>query len=194
MIDIIAKYDNIMPYIHLPLQSGSDNILKLMGRRYTKESYLELFHKIKDKVPNVSISTDIIVGFPGETEEDFQDTLSLVEECKFDNAFTFIYSPRENTPAAKLEDNIPLEEKEQRLYRLNEIVNQYFLENNQKWIGKIVPVLVEGKNTNGKDGLYGYTDTNKLINFNGCEALTGKIVSVKVLEAKTWSLDGELCE
>lgn len=194
MIEVIAEYPNIMPSVHLPVQSGSSRVLKIMGRRYTKESYLELFHKIKDTIPNVSVSTDIIVGFPGETEEDFQDTLSLAEECRFDNAFTFIYSPRENTPAAKLEDNVTLEEKEQRLYRLNEVVNKYFLENNQKLIGSIVPVLVEGKNTNGKDGLYGYTDTNKLINFSGNENLTGKIVSVKVTDAKTWSLDGEICE
>jgi len=164
MIEVIAKYPNIMPSVHLPVQAGSSRILKIMGRRYTKESYLELFHKIKDTIPNVSISTDIIVGFPGETEEDFKDTLELVEECKFDNAFTFIYSPRENTPASKLEDNVTLKEKEERLHRLNEIVNKYFLENNQKLIDKVVPVLVEGKNTNGKEGLYGYTDTNKLIN------------------------------
>lgn len=194
MIEVIAKYPNIMPSIHLPVQSGSSRILKLMGRRYTKESYLELFHKIKNTIPNVSISTDIIVGFPGETEEDFLETMSLVEECKFDNAFTFIYSPRENTPASKLNDNVSLEEKEKRLYRLNEVVNKYFLENNQKLVDKIVPVLVEGKNTNGKDGLYGYTDTNKLINFDGCEQYCGKIINVKVTGAKTWSLDGEICE
>ncbi len=194
MIEVIAKYPNIMPSVHLPVQSGSSRILKLMGRRYTKESYLELFHKIKDRIPNVSVSTDIIVGFPGETEDDFEETLSLAEECKFDNAFTFIYSPRENTPASRLEDSVSLEEKEKRLYRLNEIVNRYFLENNQKWIGKVVPVLVEGKNTNGKDGLYGYTDTNKLINFIGNPSLAGKIVSVKVTDAKTWSLDGEIYE
>ena len=194
MIEVIAKYPNIMPSVHLPVQSGSSRILKLMGRRYTKESYLHLFHKIKDTIPNVSISTDIIVGFPGETEEDFMETLSLANECKFDNAFTFIYSPRENTPAAKLEDNVSLEEKEERLHRLNEVVNKYFLENNKKLVGNIVPVLVEGKNTNGREGLYGYTDTNKLINFEGDEVLTGKIVSIKVTDAKTWSLDGEICE
>lgn len=194
MIEVIAKYPNIMPSIHLPVQSGSSRVLKIMGRRYTKDSYLELFHKIKDTIPNVSISTDIIVGFPGETEEDFEETLSLANECQFDNAFTFIYSPRENTPAAKLDDNITLEEKEKRLYRLNEVVNKYFLENNKKLVGSIVPVLVEGKNTNGKEGLYGYTDTNKLINFDGCDNLTGKIINVKVTYAKTWSLDGEIVE
>ena len=194
MIEVIAKYPNIMPSVHLPVQAGSDRVLKLMGRRYTKESYLELFHKIKDTIPNVSISTDIIVGFPNETEEDFKETLSLVEECKYDNAFTFIYSPRENTPASKLVDNVSLEEKEERLQRLNEVVNKYFLENNQKLIGKTVPVLVEGINTNGKDGLYGYTDTFKLINFDGDKSLTGKIINIKVTDAKTWSLDGEIDE
>ena len=194
MIEVIAKYPNIMPSIHLPVQSGSSRILKLMGRRYTKESYLQLFHKIKETIPNVSISTDIIVGFPGETEEDFLETLSLAEECKYDNAFTFIYSPRENTPAAKLEDNVTLEEKEERLHKLNKVVNKYFLENNEKLVGKTVKVLVEGNNTNGKDGMYGYTDTNKLINFEGCNNLTGKIIDIKVTSAKTWSLDGEINE
>ena len=194
MIEVIAKYPNIMPSVHLPVQAGSNRILKLMGRRYTKESYLELFNKIRNNIPNVSISTDIIVGFPGETEEDFKETLSLAEECKYDNAFTFIYSPRENTPAAKFEDNVTLEEKEDRLHRLNEVVNKYFLANNEKLVGKTVEVLVEGKNTNGKDGLYGYTDTNKLINFDGDESLEGKIIKVKVTSAKTWSLDGEIDE
>ena len=194
MIEVIAKYPNIMPSVHLPVQSGSSRILKLMGRRYTKESYLELFHKIKNTIPNVSISTDIIVGFPGETEEDFNETLTLALECKYDNAFTFIYSPRENTPAAKFKDDVSLEEKERRLYKLNEIVNKYFLENNEKLVGKVVKVLVEGKNTNGKDGMYGYTDTNKLINFDGCENLAGKIIDIKVTGAKTWSLDGEINE
>ena len=194
MIEVIAKYDNIMPSIHLPVQAGSDRILKLMGRRYTKESYLELFNKIKDTIPNVAVSTDIIVGFPGETEEDFKETLDLAEKCKYDNAFTFIYSPRENTPAAKFEDNVSLEEKEDRLHRLNEVVHKYFLENNKKLLGKTVKVLVDGKNTNGKDGLFGYTDTNKLVNINGSDNLIGKIIDVRITDAKTWSLDGETNE
>ena len=194
MIEVIAKYPNIMKSIHLPVQSGSSRILRKMGRRYTKESYLELFDKIKETVPNVSISTDIIVGFPGEEEEDFQETLDLVRHCKFDNAFTFIYSPRENTPASRLTDNTPLEVKEKRLQELNQLVNQYFLENNQKKVGSIEKVLVEGKNENGKTDLYGYTETNKLINFNGSSDAIGKIIDVKVTDAKTWSLDGEICE
>ena len=144
MIEVIGKYSNIMPSVHLPVQSGSSRILKLMGRRYTKESYLELFNKIKKTVPGVSISTDIIVGFPGETEEDFQETLDLVRTCKYDNAFTFVFSKREGTPACRLEDPVPLKEKEERLQRLNEVVNHYFLENNKALVGKDVEVLVEG--------------------------------------------------
>ena len=130
MIDVIAKYDNIMPFIHLPVQSGDSDILKIMGRRYTREQYLTLFHKIEERIPNCAISTDIIVGFPNESEEQFQNTLSLVDECKFDNAFTFIYSPREGTPAARMEDNIPMEVKQRRLQELNEKWNHYAKEKN----------------------------------------------------------------
>ncbi len=191
MIDVIAKYKNIMPSIHLPIQSGSNKILKLMGRRYTQESYLDLFNKIKEKIPNVSISTDIIVGFPNETEEDFRKTLEVVEYCKFDNAFTFIYSPRENTPAAKLKDIVTQEEKEERLQRLNTIVNKYFLEKNKKLVGKEVLVLTEGV-SDKKNMYYGYTDTNKLINFTGKNISRGDIVTVKIDDAKTWSLDGHV--
>ena len=191
MIDVISKCENVMPYVHLPVQSGSSRILKLMGRRYTKESYLELFDKIRERVPRVSISTDIIVGFPGESEEDFLDTLDLVEHCKYDNAFTFIYSPRENTAAAKLKDQVEDSVKEERLQRLNSVVNKYFLENNQKLVGEEFSVLVEGLSSK-KDELFGYTDTFKLINFKGDSSLIGEIVKVKVVEAKTWSLDGEI--
>ena len=194
MVEVIGRYDNIMPSVHLPVQSGSSKILKLMGRRYTRESYLELFKKIKDTVPNVSISTDIIVGFPGESEEDFLETLSLAEECKYDNAFTFIFSKREGTPACLLKDEGSEEEKEERLQRLNKVVNKYFLENNKKLLERVVPVLVEG-NSEKKDMYYGYTDTNKLINFTAKrEVEVGEIVNVKVTQAKTWSLDGELVE
>ncbi len=194
MIDIIAKYENIMPYVHLPLQSGSDTILKLMGRRYTKEEYIYLFQLIKRKVKNVSITTDIIVGFPNESEEDFLDTLDVVNTCKFDSAFTFIYSPREGTPASKIKDNISLEVKEERLQRLNKLVNQYSLENNKKLVGNVVPVLIQGINEKDKNKLYGYTDTMKLINIIGSKDLIGKIVPVKVNDAKSFSLDGEVQE
>ena len=190
MIDIIAKYPNIMPSIHLPVQSGNTNILKLMGRRYTKEEYLTLFNKLKDKIKNVSISTDIIVGFPNETKEQFEDTIDLVNKCKFDLAYTFIFSKRVGTPAEKMKDEITLEEKEQRLYRLNDLINKYALENNKKLENKIVKVLVEAPSD--KEGyLMGYTDTNKLVNLKGPETILGQIVNVKINEAKTWSLNGE---
>ena len=191
MIEVIGKYPNIMPSVHLPVQSGSDRILKLMGRRYTKESYLELFNKIKNTVPGVTISTDIIVGFPGETEEDFLETLDLVNKCRYDNAFTFIFSARRGTPACKIPDNTTLKEKEDRLQRLNEVVNKYFLENNKKLEGSILPVLVEGTSSK-KNMYYGYSDTNKLINFTSEDKVSiGDIVNVKISSAKTWSLDGE---
>ncbi|MBQ8534198.1 MAG: tRNA (N6-isopentenyl adenosine(37)-C2)-methylthiotransferase MiaB [Bacilli bacterium] len=192
MIEVIAKYPNVMPSVHLPVQSGSSRILKLMGRRYTRESYLELFDKIKNTVRGVSISTDIIVGFPGETEDDFNETMSLVEHCKYDNAFTFIFSERQGTPACKLKDNTTLKEKEERLYKLNEVVNKYFLENNKKLENTVVKVLVEGTSEK-KDMYYGYSETNKLINFKADREITaGEIVDVKITSAKTWSLDGEL--
>ncbi len=189
MIDVIAKYDNIMPSVHLPVQSGSSRILKLMGRKYTKEEYITLFDKLR-KIPNMAISTDIIVGFPGETEEDFNETLELCEYCKYDNAFTFIFSPREGTPASKIKDNTTLEEKEQRLYKLNELVNKYFLESNKKYVGKTVKVLVEGESE--KEGmLFGYSPQNKLVNFYAEKEDIGKIIDVEIEDAKTWSLDGK---
>mgnify|MGYP001625253938 FL=1 len=191
MIDVIAKYDNIMPYIHLPIQSGSSRILKLMGRRYTKEEYILLFNKIKNKVPNVAISTDIIVGFPGETEEDFKDTLEVVDKLKYDLAYTFIFSKRIGTPAYNMEDKVSMEEKKERLARLNELVNKYANLNNMKYKDKVVEVLIEG--VSEKEGyLMGYTDTMKLVNVKCDESYLGKIVKVKITDVKTWSLDGEL--
>ena len=193
MIDIIAKYDNIMPYIHLPLQSGSDRILKLMGRRYTKEKYLQLFNKIKTRVPNCSITTDIIVAFPGETEEDFKDTLDVVNKCKYDSAFTFIYSPRVGTPASLMKNDLTEEEKNRRLYELNEVVNKYANEANQKYMGKVVKVLLESPSE--KEGrLMGYTDTMKLVNVDADSSYLGKIVDVEITDVKTWSLDGKIIE
>ena len=192
MIEIIGKYPNIMPYIHLPLQSGSNRILKLMARRYTKESYLELVEKLRKNIPNISLTTDIIVGFPNETREDFEETLEVVNACKYDSAFTFIFSPREGTPAAKMIDNVSLEEKRDRLHELNELVNKYSLENNQKYLNKIVPVLIEGYSEKDKNMLMGYTDTMKLVNVKGDSSNIGKIVDVKITEIKTFSMDGEI--
>ena len=191
MIEVIKKYPNIMPYIHLPLQSGSNRILKLMGRRYTKESYLNLYNKLKKAMPNCSITTDIIVGFPTETEEDFNETLDVVNKCKFDSAFTFIFSARVGTPAAKMKDDTPLKIKEQRLYKLNELINKYALERNKEYLNKTVPVLLEGVSEKNEDLLMGYTDTMKLVNVKAPKKMLGLVASVKITDVKTWSLDGE---
>lgn len=191
MIEVISKCENIMPYIHLPIQSGSDRILKLMGRKYTKEEYLELVKKIRNKIPGVSITTDIIVGFPGETEEDFLETLEVVNLVKYDLAYTFIFSPREGTPASKMKDETSVEVKKERLNRLNELINKYALESNKKMLDKTVDVLITGESL--KKGKYmGYSDNMKLVNVKGDESCIGKIVPVKIMDAKTWSLDGEV--
>ena len=194
MLEVISKYENIMPYIHLPLQSGSNKVLKLMGRRYTKEEYLNLVDKIKEKIPDVCLTTDIIVGFPNETDEDFKDTLDVVNYCKYDSAFTFIFSPRIGTPAAKMEDNVSIETKEARLQTLNKLINEYSNMNNKKYLGKTVPVLIEGFSSKNNDMLMGYTDTMKLVNVNGSYEYIGKIVDVKITSTKTWSLNGEICK
>ena len=193
MLNVIANYDNIMPYIHLPLQSGSSSILKKMGRRYTKEEYKTLFYKIKEMIPNASISTDIIVGFPGESDADFEDTMELAEELKFDLAYTFIYSPREGTPASVMKDDTSEEVKKIRLSRLNEVINKYANLNNQKYLGRVVDVLIEDKSD--KDDKYmGYTDTMKLVNVKCDSKYLGKIIKVKITGVKTWSLDGEVVD
>ncbi len=190
MIEVIAKYPNIMPYVHLPIQSGSDAILKKMNRRYTVAEYKNLFNKIKATIPRVSITTDIIVGFPNESAKDFQDTLDIVNYCKFDGAFTFIFSPRMGTAAALMEDKISMKEKEERLHQLNELVNKYSLESNKKYIGEVVDVLITDLSDKGIDKVCGYTDTMKLVNVFGSKDLIGQIVKVKITDAKSFSLDG----
>ena len=194
MIKIIAKYDNIMPAIHLPVQSGNNEVLKLMGRRYSREQYLELFHKIKEYIPDCTVTTDIIVGFPNETHEQYLDTLSLYQECEYDLAYTFVYSPRAGTPAAKMVDNVASDEKDQRLYKLNEIVNEKAYKQNQRFLNKIVEVLVEGTSKKDDSMLTGYTRHQKLVNFKGDPKDIGKIIKVKITESKTWALKGESIE
>ena len=189
MIDVISKCDNIMPYIHLPIQSGSDRILKLMGRKYTKEEYLYLVDKIRKNIPNVSITTDIIVGFPGETDADFEETLDIVNKVKYDLAYTFIYSKREGTPASVMKDDTSMEVKKERLSRLNELINKYALISNEKLQDKTVNVLITSESD--KKGKYmGYTDNMKLVNVKCSEECLGKIIPVKITDVKTWSLDG----
>ena len=192
MIDIISKYDNIMPYIHLPVQSGSDRILKLMNRKYTSEEYLTLFNKIKNKVKNVSITTDIIVGFPGELDEDFEDTLKLVEKCKFDGAFTFIFSARVGTPASRMEDNLTIEEKNKRLQALNKLINKYSKENNEKTLDTTQKVLVISQSDKDKSKVCGYTENMKLVNITAPIETIGQIIDVDIQDAKSFSLDGKM--
>ena len=193
MISVIRDNENVLPYVHLPVQSGSNKILKLMGRKYTRESYLELVHKLRENIPNLCLTTDIIVGFPNETDEDFNDTLSIVNECKYDQAYTFIYSKRVGTPAATMEDSIPIVKKEERLQVLNELINKYSLESNKKLLNKVVDVLIDCKSE--KEGmLSGYTSNNKLVNVCAPISYIGKMAKVKITECKTWSLDGVLDE
>lgn len=190
MIDVIKNNDNAMNYIHLPMQSGSSRILKLMGRRYTKNEYIDLYNKIKKAIPNCVITTDIIVGFPGETEDDFLDTLDVVQKCKFDGAYTFIFSKRENTPAALMEDKISPREKEERLERLNKLINNYSKISNEKLVNTTQSVLIIGKSEKDKNKFAGYTEGMKLVNVSGVNINIGDIIPVKIIEAKSFSLDG----
>jgi tRNA-2-methylthio-N6-dimethylallyladenosine synthase len=192
LIEVLGQRGNLVEHIHLPVQAGSSEVLKRMSRKYTRDHYLELARKIKATLPDVVLTTDIIVGFPGETDEQFNETMSLYEEVGFDFAFTFIYSPREGTPAAEMEDNVPMEVKKQRLYRLNELVNACSKASNEKLFGETVEVLVEGESKNNPDVLAGRTRTNKLIHFTGTKELIGRMVNVKVTQAQTWILKGEI--
>ncbi|QKS71363.1 tRNA (N6-isopentenyl adenosine(37)-C2)-methylthiotransferase MiaB [Paenalkalicoccus suaedae] len=194
LIDVLAKGGNLVEHIHLPVQSGNNEILKLMARKYTREQYVELAGKIKQAIPNASFTTDIIVGFPNETEEQFEDTMTLVREMDYDSAFTYIYSPRDGTPAAKMQDNVPMEVKKARLKRLNELVNEQSAKKNLDYQGRVVEVLVEGESKKNPDVLSGRTRTNRLVNFRAPKSAIGQIVHVRVTEAKTWSLNGEVVE
>lgn len=194
MIDVIAKHKNIMKYIHLPVQSGNDEILRLMGRRYTSEQYLKLVNEIKTKIPDVALSTDIIVGFPNETYEQFLDTLKIVKEVKYWSAFTFIYSPRNNTPAAKIQDNVTPKEKNQRFQELVKTLEEVIDPINKSLVGKVFPVLVESPSEKNEDLLSGYTEHNKLVHFKGDKKLIGEIVNVKIIESHLYFLVGELVD
>jgi tRNA-2-methylthio-N6-dimethylallyladenosine synthase len=191
MIDVIASYKNVMPFIHLPVQSGNSDMLKIMGRRYSIDEYKTLFGKLKERIADCAFSTDIIVGFPNETDEQFQQTLDIVDFCQFDNAFTFIYSPREGTPAAAMMDNVPKDVKKKRLAELNAKVAKYALKNNQAYIGRTVEVLVDGPSKKNSEIYSGYTMTQKLVNFKAEGVLSGDLVNVRITDCKTWFLIGE---
>ena len=163
MIEVIAKGGNIVPHIHLPVQSGNNAVLKIMGRKYSRESYLDLVDRIKEAIPNVALTTDIIVGYPNETEEQFEETLSLYDEVQFEHAYTYLYSQRDGTPAAKMKDNVPTEVKKDRLQRLNKKVGQYSEKAMQHYEGQVVTVLCEGTSKKDETVLAGYTEKNKLV-------------------------------
>ncbi|MFM1650910.1 tRNA (N6-isopentenyl adenosine(37)-C2)-methylthiotransferase MiaB [Brevibacillus sp. B_LB10_24] len=192
LIEVLAKGGNLVEQIHLPVQSGSTEVLKKMARKYSREHYLELVRKIKAAIPHAALTTDIIVGFPGETDEQFEETLSLVEEVGYDSAYTFIYSPREGTPAAVMEDNVPPEVKKQRLQRLMDLQNRISLEKNLALQGEVVELLVEGESKTNPDVLSGRTRTGKLVHFTGDKSMIGQFVHVRITEAKTWTLHGEI--
>ena len=179
-------------YIHLPVQSGSSSVLKRMNRKYTREQYLELAAKLRRAVPDITMSTDIIVGFPGETEEDFQETLSLVREVKYDSAFTFLYSVRKGTPAAEYEDQIPEDVKHERFNRLVDAVNEESMRKNAAYKGRVEKVLVEGVSKKNDETLTGRTEGFKLVDFEGDKELIGSMVDVEITEGKTFSLTGRI--
>ena len=192
LITAISECDRVCNYVHLPVQAGSSRILKEMNRKYTKEDYLVLVKKLRDKIPNITLSTDFIVGFPGETEEDFEETLDLVRQVEFDSAFTFIYSARKGTPADNYEDTVDDKTKHKWFSQLVKVLNEIALEKNKIYEGQVVKVLVDDVSKNNPDNLSGRTEGSKLINFKGSKDLIGKIVTVKIIKGKSFSLDGEL--
>ena len=193
VIEAIASCDKVCKLIHLPLQSGNTHVLKEMNRKYTKEQYLNLVGKMKAKIPNLTLSTDIIVGFPGETEEEFEDTLDVVRKVKFEQVYMFIYSRRVGTPGDKMENQIPEEIKHKRFDRLKALVESQIEENNQKYVGTVQKVLVEGTSKNNEHMLTGRTDSNKVVIFDGDKNLINQMIDLKIVSEHMWYLKGSVC-
>ncbi|MBQ2670613.1 MAG: tRNA (N6-isopentenyl adenosine(37)-C2)-methylthiotransferase MiaB [Clostridia bacterium] len=192
LINTMAECDKVCKQLHLPFQAGSNKILKQMNRGYTKEEYLEKIAKVKKAIPNISLSTDVIVGFPTETNEDFEETLDVLRKVEYDNIFSFIYSRREGTPAAKLNFVLTDEEIHKNFDRLLEVQNAISLKKNKEYVGRIERILVDGASKTNPDVLAGRCDSSKIVNFKGDESLIGKYIDVRITEAHTWSLNGEL--
>ena len=192
VIEAIANCDKVCKLVHLPLQSGNTNVLKAMNRKYTKEQYLNLVEKMKAKIPNLTLSTDIIVGFPGETEEEFEDTLDVVKKVRFEQVYMFIYSRRVGTPGDKMENQIPEEIKHKRFDKLKALVESQIEENNQKYVGTIQKVLVEGTSKNNENMLTGRTDSNKVVIFEGDKGLINKMIDLKIVSEHMWYLKGSV--
>tara|TARA_B100000965_G_C19602884_1_gene763950 strand:+ start:4327 stop:5637 length:1311 start_codon:yes stop_codon:yes gene_type:complete len=192
VVDTIAKYDKICKSIHFPLQSGSSRILKMMYRNHTKDRFLFWVERLRNKIPGLAITTDIIVGFPGETEDDFQDTLDVVRKSEFDNSYMYMYSKREWTPAAVMQNQIPSEVKLDRLKRLINVQNEVSKKESSRYLGTIQEVLVEGPSQKDPNVLVGRSDANKVVHFKGDDDLVGKFVKIKISDTKTWTLYGEI--
>jgi len=192
LILAMAECSKVCEHLHLPIQAGSNRILREMNRKYTRESYLELAGKVRNLIPDIALTTDIIVGFPGETEEEFGETLDMIQRVGYDSAYTFMYSPRTGTPAARRDDQLSQAEKKDRLARLNSLQSEISKEKNLEYLGRIVEVLVEGPSKNKQDVLTGRTRTNKTVNFNGSMELIGQLISVRITQAQSWSLEGEV--
>ncbi|MBR0028451.1 MAG: tRNA (N6-isopentenyl adenosine(37)-C2)-methylthiotransferase MiaB [Clostridia bacterium] len=192
LIETMAECDKVCKQLHLPFQAGSNKILKQMNRGYTKEEYLEKIAKVKKAIPNISLSTDVIVGFPTETNEDFEETLDVLRKVEYDNIFSFIYSRREGTPAAKLDFVLTDKEIHKNFDRLLEVQNAISLKKNKEYVGRIERILVDGASKTNPDVLAGRCDSSKIVNFKGDESLIGKYIDVRITEAHTWSLNGEL--
>lgn len=192
VIYAIRDCDKLCEFLHLPVQCGSTSLLKKMNRHYSKEDYLKIIEKAKKEVPDMAFSTDIMIGFPGETMEDVQDTIDVIEAVRYDSAFTFIYSKREGTPAAKMENQIPEEEKHRRFDMVLEHVNRISGEISEEYRDKVVEVLVEGKSAKDSNRYTGKTRQNKTVNFDSDEDFTGQLVMVKITDPKSFSLNGEI--
>lgn len=192
LIDVIASERKICKQLHLPVQCGSSRVLAKMNRKYSREKYLDIIRKVKERIPDIVLSTDIIVGFPGETNEDFEETISILKEVEYDLVFSFIYSKRKGTPAAEMEDCLTDEEKHRNFDRMLEVQNEISKRKNDAYYGKTETVLVESVSKTNEAFLSGRTDGGKIVNFKGEKALIGSMVDVKIMETKTWSLLGEI--
>ncbi len=192
LIEVMAREPKICKQLHIPIQCGSDRVLKLMNRKYTREKYLDIIKKVKEKMPEIVLSTDIIVGFPGETNDDFEETISVLREVEYDLVFSFIYSKRKGTPAAKLDFVLSEEEIHQNFNRMLEVQNEISKKKNDKYAQRVERVLVEGLSKTNAEFLSGRTDGGKIVNFKGSEELIGELVDVRITETKTWSLIGEI--
>ena len=191
-IEVMSRYDNIMKWLHFPVQSGSSSCLKRMGRRYSRDEYLAIVNKIRTKMPSIALTTDIIVGFPNETDEEFDETISLCEKVQYSAAFTFIYSPRKGTPAAMIKDNVSEEAKHQRFNRLKKVIEASTSAHSEAMVNGVYDILVTGPSKKDATVLSGYAENGKLVNFKGPAYLSGTIVPVRIKESHAYSLVGEL--